>query len=116
MTDQFTPTINHFSALIRVEDLKNDSNQIQEALDNFVALLDLHVVEKIIHKFDPIGLTLVYVLSESHLAVHSWPEYKLFHIDLVTCSELEKEMMENAAIKSFSKFGIKKLSIVQPEI
>lgn len=116
MTDQYTPIINHFSALITVGNLSNDSVRIQEALNVFVSLLNLHVVKTVVHRFNPIGLTLVYILSESHLAIHTWPEHKLLHLDLVTCSGLEKDVMEKAVYESFSAFGIKKLSLAESEI
>lgn len=74
------------------------------------------MVKTVAYRFEPIGLTLVYILSESHLAIHTWPEHKLLHLDLVTCSNLEKDAMEKAVFESFSVFDIKKLVISQSEI
>lgn len=55
-------------------------------LDQFSAKLQLTVVNRFFHTFNPLGLTCVYVLAESHLAVHTWPERGYLHIDLFTCS------------------------------
>ncbi len=109
------PLINHFSALIEVENFDNDS-ELSQALDNFADLLNLNVVKKFDHAFEPIGKTLVYVLSQSHLAIHTWPEHKLIHLDLVSCSPLEKNSVELAINKCFSAFSIKSLSLAQHEV
>lgn len=47
----------------------------------------LHVVNQIHHQFvDPPGITFSMILSESHLAIHTWPEYGMLTYDLFTCS------------------------------
>ncbi len=109
------PLINHFSALIEVENFDNDS-ELSQALDNFAKELNLNVVEKFDYLFKPIGKTIVYVLSQSHLSLHTWPEHKLIHLDLVSCSALEKNNVESAINKSFSAFSIKSLSLAQHEV
>ena len=38
-----------------------------------------------IHKFSPQGITGVVLLAESHIAIHSWPEYDYIAIDIFTC-------------------------------
>lgn len=37
------------------------------------------------HEFDPVGVTAVYVLSESHVSVHTYPEQRALFIDAFTC-------------------------------
>lgn len=38
-----------------------------------------------IHKFEPEGITGVATLSESHIAIHTWPEINYIAIDIFTC-------------------------------
>ncbi len=40
-----------------------------------------------IHKFSPQGITGVVLLAESHIALHSWPEYRYLAIDIFTCGK-----------------------------
>lgn len=40
-----------------------------------------------IHKFSPQGITGVILLAESHLALHTWPEFNYTAIDIFTCGE-----------------------------
>jgi S-adenosylmethionine decarboxylase len=38
-----------------------------------------------VHKFSPQGLTGVVLLVESHIAIHTWPEYRYAAVDVFTC-------------------------------
>ena len=44
-----------------------------------------HVVESNFHSFEPQGVSGVVVISESHFAVHAWPEHDYAAVDLFTC-------------------------------
>ena len=37
------------------------------------------------HIFEPNGLTMVFLLSESHASIHTYPEYGACFVDLFTC-------------------------------
>ncbi len=45
------------------------------------------VVNKCFHLFAPHGVSGVVIISESHLAIHTWPEYGYAAVDLFTCGE-----------------------------
>ena len=38
------------------------------------------------HRFQPIGVSVVVVLAESHLALHTWPEHGTASLDVFVCS------------------------------
>ena len=44
-------------------------------------------LEYVQHKFSDGGLTAMLIISESHLALHTWPEEGLALIDIFTCNE-----------------------------
>jgi len=46
---------------------------------------DLHVVNACGHQFEPQGATLVLLLRESHLSVHTYPEYRACYVDVFSC-------------------------------
>jgi len=81
-----TPTINHISAVVKLHKLSDSLGFIEKIAEEIAQGLNLNIVKKVSNKFEPIGRTLVYILSESHLAIHTWPEFNLMHIDLVSCS------------------------------
>jgi S-adenosylmethionine decarboxylase proenzyme len=45
------------------------------------------IVESAFHRFQPYGVSGVVVISESHLAIHTWPEYGYASVDLFTCGD-----------------------------
>ncbi len=45
------------------------------------------IVEVVFHKFSPWGISGVVVISESHLAIHIWPEKRYAAVDVFTCGD-----------------------------
>lgn len=43
------------------------------------------VIHKTHHKFEPQGETILYLLAESHVSIHTYPEHKYFSIDIYIC-------------------------------
>ncbi len=43
------------------------------------------IVGNIFQHFSPQGVTGVVVIAESHLAIHTWPEFRYASVDLFTC-------------------------------
>lgn len=43
-----------------------------------------------IHKFPVQGITGVVILAESHIAIHTWPEYGYVAVDIFTCGKDSK--------------------------
>jgi S-adenosylmethionine decarboxylase len=55
--------------------------------DSIINALDLHVVGVVSHQFVPHGYTLLYLLSESHFSIHTYPEYHSCYIDIFCCNK-----------------------------
>jgi S-adenosylmethionine decarboxylase len=52
-----------------------DRAAVLELLDRIVAAMGLHVLSTAVHAFPgPGGITALYLLSESHLTIHTFPE------------------------------------------
>jgi len=45
------------------------------------------IVAQKFHHFSPYGVSGVVVIAESHLAIHTWPEYGYAAVDLFTCGD-----------------------------
>lgn len=60
---------------------------IEQVLREAATAAGATVLHVYIHKFDPQGMTGVVVLSESHIAFHTWPEYGYVACDIFTCGE-----------------------------
>lgn len=111
MTDQFTPIINHYVALIKLKSLDESSVFIENIAQEIINDLDLKVVKKLSYMFSPKGTTLVYILSESHLVIHTWPELSTAHIDLVTCSHRAMHEFESSVRLAFSEENIDSINV-----
>ena len=49
---------------------------------------NMHILDKKVHFFPstkPGAFTLFYLLSESHLSIHTWPERNYLALDIFTC-------------------------------
>ena len=111
MPDQSIPIINHYIALIKLETADKLSYFIPEIARDLINHLGLNVVKKITHTFDPRGTTLAFILSESHLLIHTWPELNMIHVDLVTCSYLSRKRFQSCLKAAFSEQKIKSVEI-----
>src|SRR5689334_4551791 len=65
----------------------NDPIRAEQALRDACAAGDLSLIELFVHQFSPHGLSAVAVIAESHLAIHTWPEYGYVAADFFTCGE-----------------------------
>lgn len=45
------------------------------------------IVSSTFHHFSPHGVSGVVVIAESHLTIHTWPEYGYSAVDLFTCGD-----------------------------
>jgi S-adenosylmethionine decarboxylase proenzyme len=46
------------------------------------------VVASAFHTFNPHGVSGVIVIAESHLSIHTWPEYGYAAVDIFTCGDI----------------------------
>ncbi len=64
----------------------DDLEHVRQALLHAARLVSATVIEVVAHKFQPCGVTVVVAIAESHLSVHTWPEYGYAAVDVFTCS------------------------------
>jgi S-adenosylmethionine decarboxylase len=43
------------------------------------------IVDVVFHAFNPFGISGVVVIAESHLSIHTWPEYRYAAVDIFSC-------------------------------
>lgn len=49
------------------------------------------IVTSTFHHFSPLGISGVVVIMESHLTIHTWPEYGYAAIDIFTCGAIDMD-------------------------
>lgn len=63
----------------------NDEKSLKKLFVEAARKANATVVDQVFHKFSPHGVSGVVVISESHLALHTWPEYGYAAVDVFTC-------------------------------
>ena len=48
------------------------------------------IVDVSFHEFNPFGISGMVVIAESHLSIHTWPEYSYAAVDIFTCGDIIK--------------------------
>lgn len=66
-------------------ELLNDAEKIRIALIEAIAAGEATLIDICVHQFSPHGVTATVTLAESHIAIHTWPEYGYFAADLFFC-------------------------------
>lgn len=47
------------------------------------------------------AFTVIYLLAESHLSIHTWPEHNYVALDVFTCGESNTQFIVNELVKYF---------------
>jgi len=68
-------------------EILNDINSIENSMKDAAVNSGATIVKSVFHLFNPHGVSGVVVIAESHLAIHTWPEYGYAAVDLFTCGE-----------------------------
>lgn len=61
--------------------------QVQQYMKDAALAAGAEIRECVFHKFSPQGVSGVVVISESHLAIHTWPELGYAAVDVFTCGD-----------------------------
>jgi S-adenosylmethionine decarboxylase len=62
-----------------------DLDHLRQAMNEAIELSGATILSSSDHVFLPNGLTMVWLLSESHASIHTYPEHNACFIDLFTC-------------------------------
>jgi S-adenosylmethionine decarboxylase proenzyme len=117
MVQIYNPNLVGKQILIDVKNITGDKlktvEMIRPFMERVIEALNLNVVGECSHQFEknglPHGATMIYLLSESHLSVHTFVDEGKITLDLFTCSL----GVENEKIKSIIKeyFEVNALNI-----
>ena len=76
--------------------------KVEQILVRAAEVADVQIWAISFHRFRPMGVSGVVVISESHLSVHTWPEVGYVALDIFTCGDRAKpEAAVQHALKAF---------------
>lgn len=73
---------------------ETNPDRLQHIFDEMIAAAGFHVLGKLEHYFQPQGYTKIYLLAESHFAIHTFPEEGKTYIELSSCNEQYQKRFE----------------------
>lgn len=76
--------------VVALENVKNIDalkylENVKPLLKEICDICKLNIVNSIGHQFEPQGCTQIFVLSESHISLHSYPEKEAAYLDIFCC-------------------------------
>ena len=83
-----------FKGIQNIE-LLNNCIEINKILKEICITYDFQVLNEIQHIFEPIGCSIIFLLSESHLSIHTFPEKNHMSFDIYTCRQYQNNDVYN---------------------
>ena len=90
----------------------DDPEKIRQTLLDAVQIGRATLIDLCVHQFSPHGVTATATLAESHIAIHTWPEYGYFAADLFFCGDGDPHMAMDCITSSLQagEVRIKKMT------
>jgi len=92
----------------------NDVEFIESALIEATKASGATIISHNFHKFSPYGVSGVVVIAESHVSIHTWPEYNYAAVDIFTCGDsidpwiIQERLKEAFQSKNISSMEMKR--------
>ena len=78
---------------------------IEQSMENAAEEAGATIINSTFHHFSPYGVSGVVVIQESHLAIHTWPEYGYASVDLFTCGDTVNPWVSYQMLKDAFEAG-----------
>jgi len=65
----------------------SDLEGVRKAMLEAARVSGATIITDTFHHFAPLGISGVVIVSESHLAIHTWPEHGFAALDYFTCGD-----------------------------
>ncbi|MEZ4955492.1 MAG: adenosylmethionine decarboxylase [Saprospiraceae bacterium] len=65
---------------------------IESFLQEAATVMGATIVQSNFHHFSPLGVSGVVIIMESHLTIHTWPEFGYAAVDIFTCGKMDTQL------------------------
>lgn len=83
--------------------LLNDCEKLKDMCRQLCLINDFTIIGELSHIFTPQGCSFIFLLTESHLSVHTYPERNHISFDLYTCREYDSDKEYQKIIELLKK-------------
>jgi S-adenosylmethionine decarboxylase len=91
--------------------LLSDEKFVKDTMISAAHAAEATIINASFHTFNPHGISGMIIIAESHISIHTWPEYGYAAIDIFTCGDAIHP--EVAAKFLIEKFNCEDPSIVE---
>jgi S-adenosylmethionine decarboxylase len=77
----------------------DDAAAMEKHLNEAARLSGATIVRSVFHRYNPQGVSGVVVIAESHVSLHTWPEYGYAAVDFFTCGDRVDPYMAHDYLK-----------------
>lgn len=71
--------------------LLNDYKKLNDLMEHICKNFGFNVLGDLKHIFTPEGCSIIFLLSESHMTIHTFPERNYIAFDIYTCRQYEDD-------------------------
>ncbi|WP_312258514.1 adenosylmethionine decarboxylase [Romboutsia ilealis] len=71
------------------EEVLKDPKLIENFMNDSALNAKATIVDSVFHHFNPWGVSGAVIIAESHLTIHTWPEYGYAAADFFTCGDID---------------------------
>ena len=82
---------------------------LEQYLNEAVRRSGATIVKSVFHRYNPQGVSGVVVIAESHISLHTWPEYGYAAIDFFTCGTAVDPYKAHDYLKEKLRAGVVQL-------
>ena len=68
--------------------LLNDIEYLRKVVSDTARQIGATVIKDSFYQFTPQGVSGVLIIAESHISIHTWPEYSFAAVDVFTCGDV----------------------------
>lgn len=79
---------------------KTNPGKLKEDYGKMLKEADFEIINFIEHHFKPQGYTCLWLLGESHFAIHTFPEHGKSYIELTSCHEGKHDIFAKKVAKT----------------
>lgn len=81
-------------------EILKDLEKVRSALVTAAKKAKATIIDSSFREFQPFGISGIVVIAESHLTIHTWPEYNYAAVDIFTCGDhIKSEVAASYIIK-----------------
>ena len=83
--------------------LLNNMSDLNKLLKDICVKYDFTILSEAAHQFEPFGCSILFLLSESHISIHTFPEKNHMSFDIYTCIQYKNNDIYNEIFSSIAK-------------